>query len=443
MSLVIAILFLSGTVQTISGYSYSRTINIARIELPKDLVACRDGGFAIVSSTYMRSYDFVLIKTDSGGYLEWLHTYGTHSSEYVEALAECSDGGFLLGGRIEHDNPWIVRTDADGKQLWNQSVNPINTDNLKLLDIKELPSGEILVAGSHRDGEANHTDAWLAKLRTNGTLLWSETYGNISQHQICKSLILCQNGDFMLLGDTANNGYNLQNLWMLRMTDSGQVIWQKTFIKDGNEAFSAATEASSGGFAITGTWDDGWNWEYRMFLLRINSSGTLMWNKNYTGSEQHLDPGEPVRDEATAGRDVIECDDHGFVILGATNSFDSFFPKNIWVVRTNEFGVPLWINTVKRDSSESPKSIAKRTQYEDFIVLSHTRESVISNEYDILLTFIDDEAPDTPTTTTTTELNEIYALTIAGVVSAGAIAVIVLYFYRVKRSSSINENLIQ
>ncbi|MHA1615026.1 MAG: hypothetical protein ACTSYJ_09290 [Candidatus Thorarchaeota archaeon] len=443
MSLVIAILFLSGTVQTISGYSYSRTFDLSNYDLPRDLVVCNDGGFAIAGSTFIEGHDYLLLKTDSSGRLDWIHTYGTGSHEYVKSLAECSDGGFLILGYRGHGNPWIVRTDSYGRQLWNQTVHHENGVYDTLNDIKELPNGDLIAAGSVRETGLNYTSAWLVKLDNNGSLMWSRTFSNVSQHQICKSLILCQNGDFMLLGDTANNGYNLQNLWMLRMTDSGQVIWQKTFIKDGNEAFSAATEASSGGFAITGTWDDGWNWEYRMFLLRINSSGTLMWNKNYTGSEQHLDPGEPVHDEATAGRDVIECDDHGFVILGATNSFDSFFPKNIWVVRTNEFGVPLWINTVKRDSSESPKSIAKRTQYEDFIVLSHTRESVISNEYDILLTFIDDEAPDTPTTTTTTELNEIYALTIAGVVSAGAIAVIVLYFYRVKRSSSINENLIQ
>ncbi|MFW9845018.1 MAG: hypothetical protein ACFFEV_10615, partial [Candidatus Thorarchaeota archaeon] len=368
---------------------------------------------------------------------DWLHTYGTNSHEYLEAIAECSDGGFLLGGRIEHSYPWIVRTDVDGKQLWNQSLDPDDTDYVELYDIKELQSGEIIVAGVHRSQEANYTQAWLAKLDTNGTVMWSKIFSDITQHQICKSLILCQNGDFLLLGDTANSGYNLQNLWMLRTTDAGHIIWQKTFIKEGNEEFWAATETYEGGIVITGSLSTYGSSGYTMSLLKTNSSGSLLWNKTYSGNEAQIDVDEHISGISTDGRDVIECDDNGLALVGRVSGSNK---ANIWLIRTDEFGTHLWNKTVHRSIVDSPVAIAIRQQYEDFIVLSETREDTVSSEPDILLTFIDDEAPITPTTTTTTTTTgngQFDVVVFAGIISAAAMFVIVLILYGKRQTTGL------
>jgi len=46
----------------------------------------------------------------------WSRTYGGASSDYAEAMVQTSDGGFAIAGGAS-----LVKTDAYGNMLWNQT----------------------------------------------------------------------------------------------------------------------------------------------------------------------------------------------------------------------------------------------------------------------------------------------------------------------------------
>ncbi len=436
--LAIVVLLCSLSISTSTAYNSVDTFDTSRLEWPNKIITCSDGGFAIAGDTNIRGYDFLLIKTDRYGRMNWIHTYGAENNEFALGLTECEDGGFVLVGYIQHGKGWIVRTDSNGALLWNLTITEENTSSAYLQDVIEMPNGDISAAGYIRSELLNYTTSWLVNIDANGTLKSSMTYGNTSQHQLCKSLILCQNGDLLMVGDTANNGYNLQNIFMIRTNSSGDPIWQRTFNQRGNEDFGSAIETHSGGFAITGAWDDGQNWQYTMFLLKTDSSGNLMWNMTYNGSGVYLDPEDHLSDESTAGRDVIECENNGFAILGATNSYANYFPNNIWFVRTDENGIPSWNYTLVREYSDSPSSMAKRDDGH-FAVVASTRENMISSEYDILLVTLNDEAPYTSSTTTSTQEPDVAFQNITIIIGTGTSIVIVvaIFRYRTKRDPNL------
>ena len=66
-----------------------------------------------------------------------------------------------------------------------------------------------------------------------------------------------------------------------------------------------------------------------MYLIRIDSSGDSLWTKTFGGAEQDY------------GRTLLETADTGFIIAGATFTFD-VDSGNAYVVKTNSTGDTSW-----------------------------------------------------------------------------------------------------
>ncbi len=72
---------------------------------------------------------FELIKLDSEGNVQWYETYGEEGAYYS---AKCysgtvaRDGGYILAGFVSSENGtpplgWLVKTDSQGKMIWNRT----------------------------------------------------------------------------------------------------------------------------------------------------------------------------------------------------------------------------------------------------------------------------------------------------------------------------------
>ena len=53
---------------------------------------------SIPNVTLYGAYDFLAIKIDANGNLQWQKTYGGASDDYIESLQQTTDGGYILGG---------------------------------------------------------------------------------------------------------------------------------------------------------------------------------------------------------------------------------------------------------------------------------------------------------------------------------------------------------
>jgi len=73
-----------------------------------------DGGFIIAG--YTETKNIFLIKTDSVGTVQWAKRFLSDQSCFAYSLNLCSDGGFIIGGRIGDYNydALIIRTDERG-----------------------------------------------------------------------------------------------------------------------------------------------------------------------------------------------------------------------------------------------------------------------------------------------------------------------------------------
>jgi hypothetical protein len=146
-----------------------------------------DGGYVICG--YTTSYgagniDAWLIKTDIDGNEQWNQTYGGGEIDSGESVQQTSDGGYIIGGLthsfdVGNHDFWLIKTDANGNEQWNQTYGGGLGESGGLAQVTN-DDGYVIVGATFSYG-AGSSDAWLVKTDTSGNEQWNQTYGGLEQ----------------------------------------------------------------------------------------------------------------------------------------------------------------------------------------------------------------------------------------------------------------------
>lgn len=119
--------------------------------------------------------DFWIVRLDSDGNKLWDKSFGGIKDEASSRLAPTTDGGFLLAGDLglyccEPTDMWLVRVDAEGNKLWEQTLGGSGREMAR--SVQQTSDGGFIVGGSSSspaDGNKTTasfggTDFWVIKL---------------------------------------------------------------------------------------------------------------------------------------------------------------------------------------------------------------------------------------------------------------------------------------
>ncbi len=129
-----------------------------------------DGGYIISGGTRsfsMGNMDMFLLKIDAEGSTTWAYTYGGIENEYSWCVEPTNDGGYVFCGHTQsfgsgYYDVYLVKTDEEGKELWNCTVGGRGNDTSKF--VQQTIDGSYIVAGSTKSIGAGDGDFWLLKL---------------------------------------------------------------------------------------------------------------------------------------------------------------------------------------------------------------------------------------------------------------------------------------
>jgi hypothetical protein len=234
----------------------------------------------------------------------WSQTYGGTDSDAAYFLVELSDGGFALAGytwsfgETNTNYFWLVKTDANGNMLWNQTYG-----KGRAYSLVETSDGGYAIAGGSR----------LVKTDTDGNMLWNRTYGE----GMFYSLVQTSDGGYALAGDTESFGAGGYDFWLVKTDVHGNMEWNRTYGGTGNEWGCSLVETSDGGYAIAGG----------SLLVKTDAHGNMLWNQTYPVSAYVL----------------VETSDGGYALAGNYG----FAYSNRWkLVKTDEYGNMEWNQTI-------------------------------------------------------------------------------------------------
>jgi hypothetical protein len=251
-------------------------------ETAYSVVETSDGGFAAAGFT--KSFgaglaDFCLVKTDSCGNLEWNKTYGGAKKDYANYVIQTSDGGFALTGYtnsfgVDGFDFLMVKTDAYGNMEWYKTYG--GSAHEKAIYLVEESDGGYVLAGTYTDAVGQ--DFWLAKTDSFGNMMWNKSIGL----EMYSSVVKTSDGGFALYGGTVENIWSFSyTTWLIKTDAYGNVQWNQTYGNRFQESFSAFSlvETSDGGFAFAGG----------NRLNKTDAYGNMEWSRTYNGTIRSLD----------------------------------------------------------------------------------------------------------------------------------------------------------
>jgi hypothetical protein len=244
-----------------SSELWSQTYGGEYDDVAYELVETSDGGYALAGykaySSYPRFFerqpDFLLVKTDENGNIEWNQTYGGADGEIANSLIKTSDGGYALGGGTSPfggtADLWLVKTDESGNMEWNKTYGGAQDDRAQSLI--ETSDGGYALAGSTESFGAGSYDFWLVKVDESGNFEWNKTYGG-THDDLAYSLLETSDGGYALAGFTHSFGVGFYNFWLVKTDENGNIMWNQTYGGEYDEFAYSLVKTSDGGYAIAG-----------------------------------------------------------------------------------------------------------------------------------------------------------------------------------------------
>ena len=241
----------------------------------------------------------------------------------------------------------------------------------KSMSVQQTSDGEYITAGVTY--ATSSFDFWLAKIDTNGTKLWDETFGGTGDDQ-AYSVQQTSDGGYIISGSTTSFGAGSSDFWLIK-TDAngatcsystlggncsgtgagGVVTFAKTFGGWSDDQAYSVQQTSDKGYIIAGNTESYGRGSSDIWLIKTDTNGTTCNYSTLGGNCSGTGTGGVITFARTFGSTNIDASysaqqtsDGGYIIAGSTNSFGAG-SSDIWLIKTDANG-----NLFRNDNNGIP-----------------------------------------------------------------------------------------
>jgi hypothetical protein len=223
----------------------------------------------------------------------------------------------------------ITFASANGplEEQWN--VTFYEKDDNYITSVTVADSDNYLAVGIQGVSATNtDNDAFIYKLDSSGNLAWGSVFGG-DQADTFTEIIDTEDG-YVAVGSTYSYSPSGVSAWMVKLDESGNELWNKTFF-DGSYSFAySAQQTSDEGFILAGIYNAG---SPLAMILKTDSRGNEEWSKSFgLGRLTTYDFFSSVK----------ESSDGGFIMAGNTLSYSSSKLEDGWLVKVDSTGNEQW-----------------------------------------------------------------------------------------------------
>lgn len=318
-----------------------------------------DGGFILAGYTQSwgnGGYDGWVVKLDSSGNQVWSRTFGGTQSDYLMSIQQTSDDGYIVAGWEKswgngNADAWVIKLDSNGTKVWSNTFGGASGDYFYA--VRQTGDGGYIAAGIEQSWGYGYTDGWVVKLDSNGTKSWSRIFGGSMGDQLL-SLRLTADGGYVAAGRVGSWGNGGYDGWVLKLDSTGSKTWSSTFGGTEWDELDSVQQTADGGFIVAGkelSWGQG---DYDGWVMKLDSTGTKTWSSTYGGTQ--YDWLESVQQTA----------DGGFIVAGRESSwgmggFDG------WLLKLGSGGSTTWSRVFGGTAEDRLQSVQQTTD-EGYIV---------------------------------------------------------------------------
>lgn len=197
--------------------------------------------------------------------------------------------------------------------------------------VQQLSDNGYIVGGRTASMGAGQKDLWIFRLDEHGNMLWQKTYGGAQDEGNCCVRKTSDDG-FIIVSDTKSFGAGGGDIWLLKTNASGDTLWSRLYGGSGTEGAGGIYQTPDNGYIFNGTTESFGAGSQDYMVIKIDALGYTQWVKTFGG---------PDSDYA---RGFCPTPDGGYLFIGSTKSYGAG-NKDIWAIKTNTNGDTQWTRT--------------------------------------------------------------------------------------------------
>lgn len=250
--------------------------------------------------------------------------------------------------------------------------------------IQPTSDGGYIVAGRSNSwlgditGNLGIDDYWIVKISSNGTMQWQKSLGG-NHTDIANSIKPTPDGGYIVAGSSKSNNINVtgnhgnEDYWIVKLNSSGTIEWQKSYGGSGADMAYDIQLTSDGGYIVAGSSDSnngdvtGNHGDIDYWIVKLSSSGVILWQKSLGGSGDEN------------ARSIQITPDGGYIVAGSSDSDDGDVTGNhgdyryddYWIVKLTTNGVIEWQKSLGGTNHDIAQNI-KSTSDGGYIVVGYS-----------------------------------------------------------------------
>lgn len=278
------------------------------------------------------------------------HIYTTTDAGEATAVAQTSDGGYIVAGytmSVGNGSAVLMKFGATGSLQWERAIG-LNSFEIATDVVQSSLDDGYVVVGSTWGGPTLGGDLTIIKTDASGNQQWERTVPGIGSVPEGPRVIETDPGRFVISGRIGGSQVAgplpyQQAPFLVRVTSSGALDWFKVYRELGlgvsqYASFSGVRRTSDGGYIATGfIAEEVWGFK-GILLMKTDADGVFQWAKRY-GFDNFNDRGDGI--ELAANGD--------YLITGYSKSIVE--GGGAYVLRTDPTGNVLWFRTFMQFST--------------------------------------------------------------------------------------------
>ncbi len=248
----------------------------------------------------------------------WVRAYGGSGTERANSVVSTNDGGCVFAG----------------------TANSLNGN----------------VSGLHTILGWTESDFWVVKLNAAGDIQWQKCLGG-NMDEVAYDIIQVADGGFVIVGSAESNDgditwhygdYTFEDLWIAKIDNTGNLVWQKTYGGYSTEYATAVSETADGGIIVAAVLNADYNGTVPVtysgsmdyWVLKLNALGEMQWNNHYGG--ENGDQARSIKGTADGGCIVVgQSGSHYGDVSNSYGPFNTSIP-DYWIAKLNATGTIEW-----------------------------------------------------------------------------------------------------
>jgi hypothetical protein len=284
--------------------------------------------------------------------VEWEAVYGElYDAEFRSMVVRA--GGFFVVGNIggwRNEKPYVVLIDGEGNKVWEKTYTDWEGP---IFSAVTSGDGGVVMAGITWSGEFSE-GAHILRIDSNGIVVWDKVFG---ASRVVPSQVSVQEG-VSCIAKSSMGGFGIAGLgffdkpleqekYLIYLDYSGNMVWNRTFgPPEAHTDFGLAAHSDGGFVMVCGRQ-----------IYRINHNGDIVWEKTF---------GKSNRDSLN---EIIESGDGGYIVVGYKD-----IGRRAYLLKINEDGDKIWEEEYGDPNTEAI-SIAP-AQDSGFLVQANRRNQI-------------------------------------------------------------------